>query len=247
MSQGRVDEAHAVVAAHLGGDAYFRQEDFGEEQVRPGSFKQLFGRGLRKRTAFVCIFWACLVAPYFAIFTFAPEVLKALSISDPRAATITLNGVAALGALAGMFVIERFGRRKVLIVPFWITASALLVIGLWTHAPGVVIVVAFMVFSFFNAVQGDLTAVYPNEVFPTDVRTTGVGVASAASRVGAATGTFLLPVSLSSIGVGPTMVIAAAICVAGAVVSHAWAPETTGLSLSKATALPSSRVAAQLT
>ena len=104
-----------------------------------------------------------------------------------------------------------------------------------------------MVFSFFNAVQGDLTAVYPNEVFPTDVRTTGVGVASAASRVGAAIGTFLLPVSLSRIGVGPTMVIAAAICVAGAVVSHAWAPETTGLSLSKASALPSSRVAAQLT
>ncbi|MDQ4091993.1 MAG: hypothetical protein M3143_00785 [Actinomycetota bacterium] len=30
------------------------------------------------------------------------------------------------------------------------------------------------VFAFFNAVTGNLTAVYPIEVFPTDVRATGV-------------------------------------------------------------------------
>ena len=48
---------------------------------------------------------------------------------------------------------------------------------------------------------------YPAEVFPTDVRTSGVGLASAVSRIGAAIGTWLLPVGLTSIGVGACMVI----------------------------------------
>jgi putative MFS transporter len=91
---------------------------------------------------------------------------------------------------------------------------------------------AFAVFAFFNAVTGNLTAVYPIEVFPTDVRATGVGIANAVSRIGAAAGTFLLPIGIETIGLRWCMVIAAAICVIGAVVSQLLAPETTGKSLS---------------
>ena len=59
------------------------------------------------------------------------------------------------------------------------------------------------------------------------------GSASAASRVGAAIGTWLLPVGLASLGVGPCMVIGAVICVAGALVSQFMAPETTGRTLTE--------------
>jgi putative MFS transporter len=91
---------------------------------------------------------------------------------------------------------------------------------------------AFAVFAFFNAMAGNLTAVYPIEVFPTDVRATGVGIANAVSRIGAAAGTFLLPVGIEAIGLPWCMVIGAAMCVIGAVVSQLLAPETTGKSLS---------------
>jgi putative MFS transporter len=111
-------------------------------------------------------------------------------------------------------------------------AVALLVIGLWVGAPPMVLVGAFTVFAFFNALTGNLTAVYPIEVFPTDIRATGVGIANAFSRVGAATGTFLLPVGIESIGLPWCMVVGAAMCVIGAVVSQLLAPETTGKSLS---------------
>ena len=65
-------------------------------------------------------------------------------------------------------------------------------------------------------------------MFPTDLRTTAVGIAAAASRIGAAIGTFLLPIGLSTLGVGASMLIAAAFCVAGAVITQLWAPETAG-------------------
>jgi putative MFS transporter len=230
--RGRTDEARAIAERYLGGEAYLRSEEFDAE--KPGSgWRQLFAPGLRSRTIFVCTFWACLVAPYFAIFTFAPQVFAALQLSDTRASTIAANGVAAVGAVVGMLTIERMGRRKQLIGPFWIMAVALLVVGVWTEAPAAVIVVCFALFSFFNALSGNLTAVYPIELFPTDVRSSGVGVGSAFSRIGAAVGTFLLPVGISTIGIGGSMLIGAALCAIGAVVSQVLAPETTGMTLTR--------------
>lgn len=55
-----------------------------------------------------------------------------------------------------------------------------------------------------------------------------MGVAPAASRIGAALGTFLLPIGLNTVGVGASMLVAAAFCVAGAVITRLWAPETAG-------------------
>jgi putative MFS transporter len=95
-----------------------------------------------------------------------------------------------------------------------------------------VLVAAFTLFAFFNALTGNLTAVYPIEVFPTEVRATGVGIASALSRIGAAAGTFLLPVGIETLGLPWCMVTGAAMCVLGAGVSQLLAPETTGKSLS---------------
>jgi putative MFS transporter len=59
-----------------------------------------------------------------------------------------------------------------------------------------------------------------------------VGIVNAFSRIGAAVGTFLLPIGIAAIGLGWCMVVGAAICVIGAVVSQLLAPETTGKSLS---------------
>jgi putative MFS transporter len=239
MGHGRVEEARAIADRYLGGDAYFREEDLDDDsgKVSAGGLKRLFEPGMRGRTLFVCTFYACNVAPYFAIFTFAPQVFAALQIHDEAASTILANTIAVVGAIVGMLTIERIGRRQQLILPFWVMTAALLVVGLWGSAPGGVIVACFAAFAFTNALQGNLTAVYPAEVFPTELRSTGIGFSTAFSRIGAASGTFLLPVGISAIGVGPCMLIAAAICLIGGTVSQLMAPETTGLSLSHTAAL----------
>jgi putative MFS transporter len=54
------------------------------------------------------------------------------------------------------------------------------------------------------------------------------------SRVGAAIGTFLLPIALAQVGVGFTLLIGAAVLAVGGLVSQVLAPETTGLDLSHA-------------
>lgn len=232
MSQGRDQEAREIVNQNLGED-YFDDEDLAGESTKKPSYRDLFAPDLRSRTAFVCIFYTALVAPYFAIFTFAPLVFKSLGTVDPRASVVGSNAIAVLGAFVGMFVIERMGRRRLLIGCFWIMVVTLALIGGWSGAPSLVIVGCFVLFAFFNAISGDLTGVYPSEVFPSELRATGVGLASAASRVGAAGGTFLLPIGIAHIGVGPSVLIGAAIALIGAVATHLWAPETTNLTLTK--------------
>jgi putative MFS transporter len=50
-------------------------------------------------------------------------------------------------------------------------------------------------------------------------------------------GTYLVPLALTSLGIGTTMIIAAAITLVGLLVSLAWAPETRGLTLAQSAAL----------
>lgn len=233
ISRGREAEARTVLAHHLGSD-YVMPDLAAEPESAKAGIRDLFGRRYGKRTAFASIFWVCQVLPYFAIFTFAPVVLGAMGLNDELRSSLSVNGIAFVGSIVGMILIDRIGRRRLLIVPFWVTATALLILGLWHDAPIPIVITCFLVFAFFNAGSSVLQGVYPMEIFPTAVRSTGVGIAAAGSRIGAAIGTFLLPLGLTSWGPNAIMLLAAAVLVIGAVTSHFWAPETAGLSLTNA-------------
>jgi putative MFS transporter len=73
-----------------------------------------------------------------------------------------------------------------------------------------------------------LPGIYPEEIFPSSVRGTGVGVATAASRAAAALGTFLLPTIQSVFGTPTVLIIMGAVSLIGGVTSFFWAPETNG-------------------
>jgi putative MFS transporter len=243
LSRGRRREARDVALNHVGDEAHFEAE-FAAESPARGSIRELFSPAYRARTLMVSGFWACLVAPYFAIVTFAPRVFGALNL-DTRASTIATNAIALLGAITGMLLMDRLGRRRMLIVPFWICAAALVIVGVWPNGPVGLIIVGFVTFAYFNALAADLCGVYPNELFPTDLRTSGVGLAAAASRIGAAAGTFLLPIGLNTIGVGPSMLVGASFCVVGAIICQLWAPETAGRPLVETSSAAGGRAAAE--
>jgi putative MFS transporter len=92
----------------------------------------------------------------------------------------------------------------------------------------------FSIFTFVMSAASNLTLVYPAELFPTEIRGTGVGVVTAISGIGSAIGTFLLPISVNLYGMTTAMIAMAAILLIGTVVSIAWAPETKSLGLNEA-------------
>lgn len=74
--------------------------------------------------------------------------------------------------------------------------------------------------------SSNLDQVYPPELFPTHLRSSGVGLLNGMSRIGSAVGTFLLPMSVDGIGFSASITALTAFLVLGAVVSFVWAPET---------------------
>ncbi|MBS5848676.1 MAG: MFS transporter, partial [Pseudomonas putida] len=98
-------------------------------------------------------------------------------------------------------------------------------------------ILGFGLYAFFSGGPGILQWLYPNELFPTEIRASAVGLATSLSRIGAAVGTYLVPISLASYGIANTMFAAALISLFGALISWWLAPETSKLDLQQAAAL----------
>ncbi|MCX2730707.1 MFS transporter [Saccharopolyspora sp. NFXS83] len=235
MSKGRIEEARRIADTWIEDEA--DRADITGEQQRQGTFRMLFSPQYWRATTFISVFWFCTVTPYFAIATFSASVLSHYGLGeDGLVGAIGVNGVALLGVVVSCLLIERIGRRKLTIPQQWVCAVVLVVIALWGSAPPLIVLGCFLVFAFANAMCTALTGVYPGEVLPTELRGIGTGFGTAISRVGAAIGTFLFPWSMQDLGAGTTMLVAAGICVVGALVSQALAPETAGRTLTEISA-----------
>jgi MFS transporter, putative metabolite transport protein len=240
MSRGRAAEAQSIASRYLEPET---REDTLKETSAPATYASLFSKRNIRKTALTSIFWMSQITPFYAIYIFLPQILEEMNFRfATNWAEVLLYLFLLVGSMAGALVINRLGRRTLLISTFVMMAVPLLVLGIWTQTPPAVIILCFIVFSFFHAAGSVLQMLYPSEIFPTEIRATGIGFAAGMSRVGAAIGTFLLPIGLASWGTGPVMLVGVGVCVLGLIVSVMWAPETTGLELSEATgAAPSAQ------
>ncbi|MEZ5209676.1 MFS transporter [Gordonia sp. (in: high G+C Gram-positive bacteria)] len=239
-SQGRTDEAHALVDEYL--DTVYRTDMERAASGGPkGTFKMLFSPAVWRSTVFMSIFWACAVAPYFAIATFADSLLGDIGMKG-LARGVILSVFAWIGVICTTLVIDRFSRRTMTVPTQWIAGGLLVAIAVMGYfvlpvgqigVASIIMLLLFLAYSFMNAVYNCMTTIYPAEVFPTEVRAIGTGFAAAVSRLGAAAGLFLIPLSMDHLGFTWTMVFAGIVAFAGAIVSQILAPETSGKSLSE--------------
>lgn len=234
VSKGRADEAREIVRGHLAVE--LEDTDILGETSSDTQWRTLFTRDYVLRTIFCATFWICIVLPYFALTFFEADVLRTLGVTDPVASAVLGTVVALVGAVAGWLLVDKIGRRKLLILPMFATTVALALVSASSQLPELVTILCFFGYLFFYGVMSILPGVYPLEVFPTALRTSGTGFASAASRAGAAVGTFLLPLAMISLGFAPTLLLMAAVCLIGGVSSALLAPETNGRSLTETTA-----------
>lgn len=241
VQQGRYDEAEAIVKKYLHQDATIedlvKSADQSVETRRSGlgNVTLLFGKRWRSRTLYAGFFWIAQATPQTAIFTFMPALFVALGLSEGLTPTLVQNIFWASGGVIGMLVVNRISRRGLLISTFWAMAVSIVALAVLPEPGATVVVVSLALYSFIQAIAANLQFIYPSELFPTSIRATGVGTAAALSRIGAAIGTFVLPLIISAYGVQVLMIGTLCLLVAGAVVSWKVAPETAGRALDQAT------------
>ncbi|MFJ8545846.1 MFS transporter [Streptomyces sp. NPDC093586] len=212
-----------------------------ERSVERHRFRDLFQGVHLRRTLFCGLFYMCQITPMFALYTFGPTILGSFGLGEGNAGNLgsaLISAVFVLGCLPALRLVDRVGRRPVIVWSFALMVIPLAVLGGGESLPVAVVVACFCTYALLSGGPTVLEWTYPNELFPTGIRATAGGVATSISRMGAAAGTFLLPISLSRLGVGTTMLIGAGITLVGWVVSLAWAEETRGRTLAETSAAP---------
>lgn len=238
VSKGRIDEASSVLKQVYGPD--FDIENLGEVSSEQTRYSKLLEPEYLRRIIFVGGYWMAQVVPCFAIYTFGPAILGAFGLEKGNL-TILGDGLISvfflLGCIPALFLINSMGRRPMLNWSFVFMTLAMFILGFFPNAPTMIIISAFALYAFFSGPPSVLDWVYPNELFPTEIRASAVGLCTAISRIGAALGTFLLPFSLKTYGIGPTMLICAVITLIGLILSIFMAPETKGMTLAQSSSV----------
>ncbi|SMC46267.1 MFS transporter [Sporomusa malonica] len=234
MGKGRVEEARAVMKKVYGPNADI--EDI-EQNVVQTNFMKMFQGVYLSRTAMIGGFWLCLIVPLFAIYTFGPAILEPFGLATGKLAMLGNTLISALfvvGIIPCLSWVNKFGRRPMIIWSFAVMTFGLVILGLFPTASTPVIMFGFAVYALANGAPNVLCWLYPNELFPTEIRASAVGFGTAISRIGAAIGIYLLPQWLTDYGIGNTMLIMAGFTLTGLLIVAWLAPETKDLTLAQA-------------
>jgi MFS family permease len=235
LTKGRRQEAEGVVSSieQRSGQPY----KSGEEGIRgisvDGKGAQPFLSQIREllrhypgRLALGCTLDLSEAFGYYGMFAFlALAVLPAVNIPATQVPWFYFLG--NVGGLAGglcmLAVIDRLGRK--ITVPAFYTLAAitavLLAPAMVTHS-GQVVLLAFMLANFFAT--GAWTSAYPtfSEIFPTHLRSTGIGLSVGVGRIGAAASAPLLLWIAASTGIPGALVTLALLWLVGAVAMVPW-------------------------
>ena len=161
-------------------------QDLEFEETGWNAYKPLFSKELRVTTILITLIWISIAVGYTLFNAFLPALLKTNQDSMPSSNSfleyfiISMFGIP--GSFAGMYFIDsRLGRKGSMASSALLTAISLVLVSL-SESNFSRMVYSGLVSFFQNAMYGVIYS-YTPEVFPTNVRGKGVGIASAASKL----------------------------------------------------------------
>jgi putative MFS transporter len=182
---GKADEAREILAglARENGQPVPEGELVAGERQSGSTVSRLWKPGLKQTTLMLWIAWFCISLAYYGIFTWLPQAFVAQGFSSLQ--TYQNTFLLALAQVPGFFsaayLIERIGRRNTLAL--YLVASGVFTFLFATVTGFGGLLASAMLMSFFAlGAWGSLYAWTP-ELYPTEIRTTGMGWASGMARV----------------------------------------------------------------
>ncbi|WP_236792986.1 MFS transporter [Amycolatopsis sp. GM8] len=239
---GRVQEAEQVVSkieAEVSGGRPLppvqHDDAVPDVQVSSGSvldnLKALVGPGLRKTSVTSWIYWFVAIFTYYGFFTWIPSLLvkQGFDISKSFLFSILIYLAQIPGYYSAAFISEYLERKWTIVL--YLTGGAVGALGLAFSGSSAEILIWGCVLSFFMNGNAALEYSYTSEIYPTMIRTTGLGVASAFGRVGGILAPIIIGYSYSGVGFGGVFTMLLILLLLGAAVIAVFGQRTTGRSL----------------
>lgn len=149
-------------------------------RVTPAS---LFTGLLRRRTVLLALVWFGLSLGYYGIFSWLPSYLRAqgLELGAVYRTSLLLALAQIPGYVLAAYLVEKVGRRATL-VGYLVVSALGAYLFLLAGTPGAVLVTSALLSFALLGAWGALYA-YTPELFPTPLRTTGMGFVSGMARL----------------------------------------------------------------
>jgi MFS family permease len=249
MAGGAAEEAAAAIASATG--AAPPPKSAPESKARhPQSTLGGFAILARSRRMLLWLIgtagaWALLDFCYYGNTISTPEILSLLN----SRASVLHNVIVQLlifvvfavpGYIVAILLMDKTGRRSIQALGFGMMALMFLLLGLIPGATRVAapFIILYGISYFFTEFGPNTTTfIYPAEIFPVEVRTTGHGISAGAGKMGAFAGAYLFPVMLASpMGIRGAEIVAGVVAAAGMLLTIALLPEPKGKSLEELSA-----------
>ncbi|OLZ52780.1 MFS transporter [Amycolatopsis keratiniphila] len=211
------------------------------EDTRGGAVAAAFDQ-LRRVWAFnpriTAVAWSLFISVmlvYYAALSWMPSILRAQGFGEIAAfaSTALMNATGIVGVAVAVLLVDKVGRKRIIMVAGPLTALSLVVFSLLLDTPAAA-VVAIGAFGLFALVVIPVMYAYVSELYPTELRASGFGWASSSSR--AITG--FAPLLFGSVlwpvlGLPLTFTVLGLLVVAAVVFMKVGAPETRGRELDR--------------
>ena len=174
---------------------------------------------------------------FFAFFTAAlglggwlPNILADRGFTITKSLTFTFGMQLAfpLSSLFMMYALESFGRIRTAFAAF-VLATLFAILFYFSQSDVMVLIVGFIM-TFFTQLAGNSMQIFTSEVFPTNARASGFGLAQSGGRLGAAASFYVIAI-LQAYGLGYVMTGIAVLLAIAAVAVTQISSETQGKAL----------------
>ena len=188
VAAGRGEEAEAIlrdVARQNGTTAPegpLRVAGAGE---KPPGVRTLLEPALRRPTIMLWISWFSIGLAYYGLFVYLPTIFveRGYSFVQTYGYSLILAGAQIPGYLTAAWLVERWGRRPTLVT--FLAASGVFTVLFALAGSTTAVVVTACLMSFFSLGAWAALYAYTPEAYPTQLRATGMGLASAMARISA--------------------------------------------------------------
>jgi len=250
LTKGRVAEAEAVVATlerqvetatgralpPVASTAPAAERVVGPTEGGLRAVLWLWRGPMAKQTATTWALWFSITFAYYGFFTFIPSllILQGLTITKSFGYAIAIYLAQIPGYYSAAFVSERLDRKWT--IGAYLSGGALSALGLATAAGNTQLLWFGILLSFFmNGTYACLYS-YTPEVYPTAVRATGMGAASAFGRVGGILSPLIIGSAYSSLGFFGVFALTCAVLAVGVLTVLTLGVSTKGRTLEDITA-----------
>lgn len=163
-----------------------------EKRTIGQNMRDVWSKAYSRSTLVLWVVWFTVVFSYYGMFLWLPSVMvmKGFSMIQSFEYVLIMTLAQLPGYFSAAWLIERVGRKFVLVTYLLGTAASALVFG--NAESTSILIVSGMLLSFFNLGAWGALYAYTPEQYPAIIRGTGTGMAAAVGRIGGILGPLLV-------------------------------------------------------